>query len=528
MWPTWYSIAGAVLALVCLFGLAIRLSLSFGNIERILPFVADDLYYYLTIANSIADGRGPTFDGLSLTNGFHPLYVLILVPITHLSPLDINAPVRAALVVNSVIDVGTAVIVADTVRRIRSGVAGQMAAIMWLLNPFVISVVLTGVEAALAAFLVSVTLWQYVRMGGRTASGYADWLVLGILCGLAILARTDTIFLSAALFIVQVGSAVSSKQRVTFFTSQLLPFGAAQALLIAPWVTWNILTFGTIVQTSGQSISFMQWTAASSILPAGLMSIGGLSNAATMFLTWFVTLANSWLSTQLALPITVIGLGTLVATSSKTRLGDYFRLFALPSTLYIVAVSVAYSLYMPLSRQLWYYLPTLVPFVLVGSLGLLWIVDRWIGTVSPKMASLCLVALTVGILASHVDQGLALWRNGTFAHQTEMYRTALWLQENTPEGARIGVFNAGIYGYYSGRTTVNLDGVVNNRIQSYRTPGGFARYATEMKLDYLVDYERSFADYKPFLEGITVEEIAKFAGTWEHSSIVVYRVVSTG
>ncbi len=42
---------------------------------------ADDAYYYLTIARNIFQGLGPTFDGRHLTNGFHPLYLLLLYPI---------------------------------------------------------------------------------------------------------------------------------------------------------------------------------------------------------------------------------------------------------------------------------------------------------------------------------------------------------------------------------------------------------------------------------------------------------------
>lgn len=44
----------------------------------LLPYAQDDFYYYLKVAQNLADGLGSTFDGTTLTNGYHPLYELFL------------------------------------------------------------------------------------------------------------------------------------------------------------------------------------------------------------------------------------------------------------------------------------------------------------------------------------------------------------------------------------------------------------------------------------------------------------------
>ncbi|HEV3150045.1 MAG TPA: hypothetical protein VGY94_03785 [Acidobacteriaceae bacterium] len=41
----------------------------------------DDFYYYLKIAQNLAHGRGPTFNGMVPTNGYHPLYLLVIAAI---------------------------------------------------------------------------------------------------------------------------------------------------------------------------------------------------------------------------------------------------------------------------------------------------------------------------------------------------------------------------------------------------------------------------------------------------------------
>jgi hypothetical protein len=40
-------------------------------------FPADDAYFYLQIASNIHDGYGTTFNQITPTNGYHPLWMLI-------------------------------------------------------------------------------------------------------------------------------------------------------------------------------------------------------------------------------------------------------------------------------------------------------------------------------------------------------------------------------------------------------------------------------------------------------------------
>src|SRR5260370_39060918 len=44
----------------------------------LLPYVQADFYYSLQIAQNLAAGHRSTFDGLVATNGYHPLWLLLL------------------------------------------------------------------------------------------------------------------------------------------------------------------------------------------------------------------------------------------------------------------------------------------------------------------------------------------------------------------------------------------------------------------------------------------------------------------
>ena len=52
-----------------------------SNRLGLVDFAQDDAYYYFRIAQNIAAvGEGSTWDGLHTTNGYHPLWLLALIP----------------------------------------------------------------------------------------------------------------------------------------------------------------------------------------------------------------------------------------------------------------------------------------------------------------------------------------------------------------------------------------------------------------------------------------------------------------
>src|SRR5262245_27151358 len=67
----------------------------------------DDSFYAFEVARHIARGHGSTFDGVHPTNGYQPLYVLLLVPVYWLSGDHAAAPIYVALVASALVNVLT-------------------------------------------------------------------------------------------------------------------------------------------------------------------------------------------------------------------------------------------------------------------------------------------------------------------------------------------------------------------------------------------------------------------------------------
>ena len=71
--------------------------------------------------------------------------------------------------------------------------------------------------------------------------------------------------------------------------------------------------------------------------------------------------------------------------------------------------------------------------------------------------------------------------------QSNLLESARWLDANTSPDARVGSPNAGIIGYFSHRTVVNLDGVVNADAYYAIKECRSAAYVRAKRLDYLAD-----------------------------------------
>ena len=103
--------------------------------------------------------------------------------------------------------------------------------------------------------------------------------------------------------------------------------------------------------------------------------------------------------------------------------------------------------------------------------------------------------IAVTLLAFYRPQTQERWLfySGIQDIQSNILETAYWLDANTPKDARIGAPNAGILGYYSNRTVVNLDGVVNADALDAIQAGRPGQYVRDTRIEYLVDLPGALA-----------------------------------
>jgi len=188
-----------ILLIVVVMGIGLYAALSdpqnFGN----KWFTRDDAYYYFKVAQNISEGHGSTFDGINLTNGYHPLWLLVCIPIFSLARFDLILPLRILLLVMSGLSVATGILIYRLLGRIFAPAIGAIMAVYWV---FDLQILLTmyqqGLESGIAAFFVILLVYQlyhFEKQWRWQAISRKHLLKLGFIAALTLLSRLDLIFL---------------------------------------------------------------------------------------------------------------------------------------------------------------------------------------------------------------------------------------------------------------------------------------------------------------------------------------------
>ena len=86
----------------------------------ISQLMVDDSFYYLEIARNIAHGNGATFDGIHETNGFQPLFQLLIVPVFWLVT-DLKLAIYFLKLLEALLLCGSSVLLLRLVLRLTGG-----------------------------------------------------------------------------------------------------------------------------------------------------------------------------------------------------------------------------------------------------------------------------------------------------------------------------------------------------------------------------------------------------------------------
>jgi hypothetical protein len=163
-------------------------------------FTRDDAYYYFKVAQNISEGHGSTFDGINRTNGYHPLWMLICVPIFALARFDLILPLRVLLLVMSGLSVATSILLYRLIGKIFAPAIGAFAALFWVFSPDVLNTLYqNGLESGIAAFFVILLvykLYEFELSWRKNEVSKREIATLAVIALLAMFSRLDLVFLA--------------------------------------------------------------------------------------------------------------------------------------------------------------------------------------------------------------------------------------------------------------------------------------------------------------------------------------------
>lgn len=485
-------------------------------VTNVLP---DDAFYYFEIARNLAAGNGSTFDGSSPTNGYHPLWMLLLLPIFQLASVGGAAdilPIRIALAVCVVANAGTGLMLLRVLRRfVDRPLVRALALALWSLNPFVLFETVNGLETAVA--MATFSAFAYAAIRTYEAPTLANRLLVSVAAGVMILARLDLAVYFAVYLLAEVG-----RLGVRHGLARTVPMGLIATALCVPWFAWNAATFGMVFTSASNGASLINHTLVVADNGPGITTHlkGSLYLMHYHGSAVLERLGAAWLYFGLVGAALAHLAGSARARAAARRYAIPLLVFSIGfGTLFFANAGVRFV------GRAWYFISgNLILAVVAGSI---------LAALVPRARERAVLsALALGIFGSF----LAGWHThirDQFANQGAMYAMAGWINEHLPSDTRVGVFNAGVQGYFAQAHVINLDGLVNNDAYEAIRDRRLWSYIRESDIAYLSDFplylsyrHRPFVDTDdPFRDLREIHEIPANAGDPAGDRIVLYRLL---
>lgn len=485
---------GRLLVFMMLAAFIARVPLCLQPPETLIPkVVSDDMFYYLCIARSIAGGHGATADGVHATNGFHPLWALLLVSVVQAA--GERHAVQAALLLLTVFSVLSAWCIRRILAACRCGEgASLVAAVVWLCSPYPVLIALTGVEAPLYVLALGIAAWAYLRIGRGRGAPRGAWAGLGLLAGAAVLARLDGAVLAAVIALDMAVGAGARGAPVGARLRRVAAFAGACLLACLPWFLWSYARTGCLLQMSGSAIRHQQqlfFQARNADAAWGAYALSWLSSVAHNAAASFGTIAAvSGLSASavLALAAVCLLLAGLAAMKDPPVFRDRLRRYGRLAFLFVYGALIfllycAYLWY----HQDWYFYSVVFAVAVCFGCVLDLLAAAFLSGLPRLVRAIAWAAGAVCCAAFFTLKTAAWWEGGMRGWQLDMYRAARWAAENLPPDARIGSFNSGIAAWYCPQTVINLDGVVNGAAYRAITAGRIFDYVREERITHLIE-----------------------------------------
>lgn len=391
---------------------------------------ADDGYYYLAVAHNIGSGAGSTFTGLTETNGYHPLWELMLAGVA-VFVRDPYLFVAAVVVLQGLLWlylVRTALAVGRLVGSEEAATMGVAA--MGLLAVITGQLSFSGMESAPLLVIILVAIRRVLEI--RDDDPRSEW-VLGGVFALIFLTRLD-----AVLTIFPIAVLVAFRGRTMFGTAVRRGFRLLTpvAAVLCIYVVVNLVVFGTATPVSGQAKSlgspFWNTKPVEQFLQAGQVGEEPL---------WLGALA-------LGLSALAVLLHDWTATPARRRLLWCLSALMLGQVLHLAYLVVATS------YQVWawyYYGIALTLFCSTTLVG--------VGLISRLRSPGAWICLTIGAAFAIVQVPAAFFSG--LSHTPRATATVEFITTELPADAVLAMGDrAGLIGYLGDRPMLQLEGLM--------------------------------------------------------------------
>jgi hypothetical protein len=432
---------------------------SLGNTTELLiqKYMGDDSFFYLVIAKNISQSGFSSFDGIHFSNGYHPLWQLLVSGMA-LIVQDDMVFLLATISLGITLSIVSLVIVYLLLRNFK--LSPEWVATSILFGVFFIFLPSWyGLESFLATALFLASLYYYFNHYRGTH--ISSQLLLGLFLSLTVLARLDAIFLIIFFFIsrfIQIDKR-DGQEIISF-----LFLGGFFSIPILSYLGFNYFHTGHFMPISGAlKSSFPDVTLTNLPLePAYLIRIAPpvMSSFLVVTILSYGYLARRQWGSPFLTDVYFINLGVLFFScyefffQQDAMWGLRPWHFALPNIVMVLS----------LGPCVFRYLPVKLPMLII-----------------PALLIFNFVALNQKFLTSTPENPI----------KSDLFATAMWIREHTQSDDIIAVTDPGIIAFFGNRKTISLDGLANNyRYQDILNEENLETYLNDNRVNYIGIFAR--------------------------------------
>ena len=524
-------------------------------------FTTDDAFYYFKTAQNIGLGNGISFDGIGRTNGFHPLWMMICVPVFLLANLNLLLPLRIVVVLAGLMNAITVILIWRLFQRNGAAFAGVLVALFWAFSVRVHTITVTlGMESTVNALTITLLIYLASNLDMKRSDGtlqLKDFTALGIAAVFTFLSRIDNGFVIAAVLLWALAKhwnslADDSETMRRSWMRRLrlaIHLGLPVGVTVLVYLGFNQLYFGTSTPVSGQ---IKRWWGT---LPNTVYGfpVDNIWVYLTHLVTPQVNIGPWALATEtphsfarfiedlikfpgneksihriLVLIISLIMTGItalLVRFNWKRTLQLIDRMYLIPFFIGCMAQITSYKSTTYIETLTWYWVGEMILIVLVGGIlvdGL----NQWLLSRKVKPQVFKSTSLIAGLL---LFLPFLIYIYNFIPYQIDpIYEEAYLggahaLEAYTEPDSTIGTTGGGIVAYFiQDRKIINLDGLINSNEYFQRMRRGkTTEYFDRIGLDYVYGNIYMITQSDPYARMFS--ERVELIGTVEGASLFRYK-----
>jgi len=497
-------------------------------------FTTDDAFYYFKIAENMTKGEGITFDGLSKTNGFHPLWMIIITPLFYLARFDVFLPLRGIITLQMFFAVGTGLLFFSFLKQECSNYVAFIMSLAWVLIPEIQNTTSNGTEACINAFFITLFWLKISKLDPLFETNRANFrkiFSLGVVALLLVLSRLDNVYLifPVGLWLIYLflkgrngregGLNLKELIRVEFL------FFAPTVGVLLGYLLFNYFYFDTLMPLSGQ---IKKWWGTLNKTAYG-MPVRNLGNYLGDFFSpntnigpWSIVtkriygFADRYVANR---GRRVFSIGLMVELAAAFFVGflfaerkkDLFKIMRKWALYPLIAGTIIhishYKLLGYLGSRPWYWIAEAF-FVIVLLSIVMELIFRKIKEINFKFINFILFISTI-IISAYIVKPSFLYVSENIhqevaAREHHYFQITNWIESNTEQNALVGMTGAGSTSYFiKDRRIINLDGLVNGREYFDHLKSGEAYiYLQEIGVDYLFVNSHMIQETEPYRSSI--------------------------